>query len=306
MTTNVPPMDSSIFDLFPEKRVTPDIGFIHDSAGTRTRRIFRGGAPDSPGVYKPAQRESWEWIPLLWSVATAGTSYAAVELGAGWGPWMTRCHALARKRGIADVHIYGVEAEPNHFEYLSQHVEDNNIPDTDRTLFQGLIAAETGVALFPLTKTPETSWGLRKVGKEARDPKTVLETAGAVPVEGRAGIYSLPKSPHEYELQSSISLSDLIEDQGMVNFMHVDIQGSEGDVLSEAIDLLDARFGVLAVGTHSHAIEDQLRALFSEHGWICHHDSEMHHDDRGMLRDGHQVWRNPRLAPTPGETSELA
>jgi hypothetical protein len=61
--------------------------------------------------------------------------------------------------------------------------------------------------------------------------------------------------------------------------------------------LLNERFRLLAVGTHSHEIEDDLRDIFALNGWICHHDTEMHTREDGRLADGHQVWRNPRFGP---------
>ncbi len=297
-----PPLSPDVLDLLPPLAdASVAQGFILDPAGVRTRRSIRGAPIDAPGVvHHRASRDSWEWIPLTWAMATAGDRMAVVELGAGWGPWMSRCYTLARQFGIAERKIFGVEAEPAHFGYMQQHMIDNDIPAEDHVLFHGLIAAQAGVALFPLTETPEKSWGLRQVGQPGASREEVLTALKAEPDAEIPGQYRLPRSPHRYALQLSTTLPDLIGDTELIDFMHVDIQGSEGTVLPAAMDLLNARFRLVAVGTHSHEIEAKLRDCFTANGWICHHDTAMHSRENGCLADGHQVWRNPRLGPEPG------
>lgn len=299
--SDTPPLSSEVLRLLPPLTTTTvEDGFILDAMGVRTRRSFRGGPEASPGVvqHQPPM-DSWEWIPLAWAMMTAGDRMTAVELGAGWGPWVSRCYVLAGALGIKDRHIFAVEAEPAHFGYLQTQIADNAIPAEDCTLVQGLIAEKAGVALFPLTETPELSWGLRQIGREGESLEDMLITARVEPIEGEEGLYRIPKHPHKYAVQQSLSLAELIGDTPIVDFLHVDIQGNETKVLPPSMELLNARFRVIAVGTHSHQIEEDLRACFTENGWICHHDSIMHHDEGGMLRDGHQVWTNPRLGPQP-------
>lgn len=297
-----PPLSPSVLDLIPPLRdSSAPAGFLVDASGIRTRRSNRGGDANAPGVVQHrAPSSSWEWIPLAWAVMTAGERFAAVELGAGWGPWISRAYALARRMGIAERRIFGVEAEPAHFAYMRRHMADNAIPDSDTVLVQGLIAQSEGVALFPLTDTPEQSWGLRQMGREGATREEVLERAGAVPIPAEPGLFRLPRSPHKYAVQESVTLQRLIGETEMIDFMHVDIQGSEGTVLPAAMDLLNERVRLLAVGTHSHEIEAKLRDCFGANGWVCHHDTEMHRRANGSLADGHQVWRNPRLGPEPG------
>lgn len=308
--SDTPPLSPEVLDLIPRLgtgRVEAPQGFLMDAAGVLTRRSIHGGSDSDPGlVHYRANPGSWEWTPLTWAVMTAGDSLTAVELGAGWGPWISRAYALARTLGIETRKVYGVEAEPTHFGYLTRHMEDNGIAPQERVLFEGLSAAQSGVALFPITETPDKSWGLRQVGPAGATREAVLQQMQATAVPGEEGVYTLPRSPHRYQVQESISLADLIGDEPKVDFMHVDIQGSEGEVIPAAMDLLTERFRVVAIGTHSHEIEATLRESFAAAGWVCHHDSEQHHDDKGMLRDGHQVWRNPRFGPAPPVAAEAA
>ncbi|GAA4226854.1 hypothetical protein GGQ68_004713 [Sagittula marina] len=298
---DAPPFSAAVLDLLPPLTETAVAdGYILDAMGTRTQRRFRRGSSKEPGLVQLNPMVNWEWIPLAWAMMTAQDRMTAVELGAGWGPWVSRCHVLAGRLGIEDRHIFAVEAEPMHFSYLETQMADNAIPPEDHTLVQGLIAEHAGFALFPLTETPEQSWGLRQLGEEGQSLETLLARTKALPIEGEEGLYRLPKWPHKYAIQQSLSLAELIGDTPLVDFMHVDIQGNETKVLPPSMDLLNARFRVIAVGTHSHEIEAELRDCFTANGWICYHDSIMHHDDNNMLRDGHQVWLNPRLGPKPG------
>lgn len=295
MARKIPPLSLEILDHLPPIPVEIAPGFQYDEAGVRTRNHYRGGDPMAPGVMKPTPRDSWEWAPLVWSVLRAKGSYTMVELGAGWGPWAVRAYSLARHHGLHPRRVIAVEAEPNHFDYLRQHMDDNAVPDDDRVLVQAMVAARSGIALFPVTETPELSWGLRKLGREGTDRDTVLAESGATPLPDEPGLYQVPKSPHRYRLEQSISFADLIGDTARIDFLHADIQGSEGEVLPDAIALLDERVRLIAIGTHSHAIEDSLRALFTEHNWHLHHDTAMHQRADGRWADGHQLWQNPRV-----------
>lgn len=305
--SDVPPLSSEVLKLIPpSSKTTEEDGFVRDAAGARHRRVFRGGSADKPGIIQhAAPQNSWEWIPLTWAVMTAKGSINVVELGAGWGPWLSRCYALARTLGIEKRHVFAVEAEPAHFGYLEQQMVDNGIAPEDHTLVQGLIAERAGVALFPLTETPEKSWGLRQVGREGQSLEDVVAAVRAEPIENEPGYYRLPKVPHKYAVQRSLSLAELVGDTPVLDFVHVDIQGNETKVLPPSIDLLNERVRVLVVGTHSHDIEAELRDCFKSNDWICYHDSVMHHDNRGCLRDGNQVWINPRFTPQPPEPPAL-
>lgn len=296
-----PPLSPAVLDLLPPLGAAEAApGVLLDAAGVRTRRAFRGGPAGAPGVvHRRAPADSWEWIPLVWAVLTARERMVAVELGAGWGPWISRCHVLARRLG-RPCRIYGVEAEPAHFAQMQRHMADNAIPEEDRVLRRALVAERPGLALFPVTDTPEQSWGLRQAGRAGTARAAVLAGAGAEPVEGEPGRFRLPKSPHRYRLEETVTLSDLLAEEPRIDFMHVDIQGAEERVLPAEADLLNARLRVLAVGTHSPAIEARIRDCFTANGWICHHDTGQHTRPDGRLADGHQVWRNPRLGPAPG------
>lgn len=88
--------DLSVFDEFPPVSSDPQAGFIVDFLGVRTRvahatpfttldgRVFGAPVPVSDWFHA----ETIEYVGLLKSVLTARECYVALELGAGWGPWL--------------------------------------------------------------------------------------------------------------------------------------------------------------------------------------------------------------------------
>ena len=58
---------------------------------------------------------------------------------------------------------------------------------------------------------------------------------------------------------------------------------------------MNARVRCIAVGTHSTAIEEQLRALMPANDWLCVHDAAQQLRPNGHLGDGNQVWVNRRM-----------
>ena len=85
-----------------------------------------------------------------------------------------------------------------------------------------------------------------------------------------------------------------------VDFVHIDIQGAEYEVLYNArVDL--KKIKRIHIGTHSSEVEKNLRELFIELGWICKYDwplnalSSTSYGDI-TFQDGVQTWINPFFA----------
>lgn len=66
--------------------------------------------------YPPFDEEYFEWIDVLESVYNAQDRFTMIELGAGWGRWMTAAFgALRQLKPEMPYTLVGVEAEPTHF-----------------------------------------------------------------------------------------------------------------------------------------------------------------------------------------------
>lgn len=124
-------------------------GFGVDFLGVKTRSCFaswlpahptdRTEAPEYPGF----DEEYFEWIDLLEAVDSARTDFTMLELGAGWGRWTARAAAACGQRGLT-YRLLAVEAEPTHFAWLKQNLEDNNVSLENCHLIQAAMAGKDG------------------------------------------------------------------------------------------------------------------------------------------------------------------
>ena len=242
-------------------------GFFYDFLGVRTRVSYlllpEWADGHIFGIPHPGERflhSRAEWFGLLGAVDEASDRLVAAELGAGWGPWLVAAHAAARQKGIGEVHLIGVESSVDHAEMMRQHFADNGIDPKAHTILHAAAAPSDGTAWFPPID-PVVNWG---------QPAHFMPTAG------------MPSL-------SAVSLPTLLRDHLHVDFIHCDIQGSEGEVLPAAIDTLDEKVRRIVVGTHAPEVHDALLALFRAHGWTLE-DQE----DWSATDDGTQVWRNPK------------
>jgi hypothetical protein len=102
-----------------------------------------------------------------------------------------------------------------------------------------------------------------------------------------------------------VTIDEILSLLSPLDYLHMDIQGAELDVLSYRPDYLDRWVRLVNIGTHSIEIEAGLRKLFRELEWDCLYDVQLgskHPVRMGdevtpevEFGDGIQVWRNPRL-----------
>ena len=76
--------------------------------------------------YPPFDDEYFEWIDLLEAVAGATNRFTMLELGAGFGRWTARAAAAAQQRNL-EYTLVAVEAEPTHFDWMLQNLQDNGL-----------------------------------------------------------------------------------------------------------------------------------------------------------------------------------
>src|SRR2546423_1273975 len=97
--------------LFTEFRLHPahDAGsYIIDALGGRTNKKYLAGMPPGspPAAFEPIVCEGYlEWVEVLGAAKRARGSFTFVELGTGWGRWMTFAGHAARRLGIADIRL---------------------------------------------------------------------------------------------------------------------------------------------------------------------------------------------------------
>jgi FkbM family methyltransferase len=223
--------------------------------------------------------ETIEYVGVLRAFAESGSEFVGVELGCGWGPWIGLGGVLARRHG-KPFRLVGVEASKEHCDYCQEHLEQNGLLHHAR-IINALISTSRKAAYFQTGLAAVNNWG-------------------ATP----------SPSPRAHHVKvPSIRIADALDGLNIIDYVHVDIQGSEDSVLADpaAGRILDDKVKRVIVGTHSRGIEGHLLDVFKNRGWVlegekpCHFSFNPHATYVGMTKvDGCQIWRNSRqLAAVP-------
>ena len=262
----------------------PATGFIVDSLGVKTRGSslwnevqFLVGTVMPPPIPNDFHAEAIEWIGLLKSVRSAKGSYAAMELGAGWGPWVVAGATAARNAGITNISLLAVEGDPGHFAFMRQHFIDNNLNPDNHALLHAAVGVKAGRARWPRVD-PRNTYGSRPIFASDGNTSQTFE----IPV---------------------FSISDLLYRRSRWDLVHVDVQGDEVVLCEAGLGALTERVRRLVIGTHSRMIEGLLINLLLRAGWVLENEKPVIFDFQvsapnveALTRiDGTQVWRNPRL-----------
>jgi len=295
-----PPGGHPIFERFKRWEGHVEGGWDVNWLGVKTRSayydIFSIPAEDRHVSVPPLpiDEEYFEWIDLLEAVSAAEKSFTMLELGAGWGRWIVNAAAALHQRGLDDYTLVAVEAEPQHFRWLRQHVTDNGLDPAKLDLVPAAVAGVDGTARFEVGQSSsyygqmivEVSSGIRarlnRVLGRYND-KTAVSDRGSRLGHVRA-----------------VSLETLLRRFSLVDLIDADVQGAEADVFEPAARALDAKVRRVHIETHDHEVEPRLRALFSGLGWQpvwdfpCLGDSTTPYGPV-HFEGGVQTWLNPKL-----------
>jgi FkbM family methyltransferase len=311
------PRDEETIRTFPRFQGDGQGGFITDFLGVRTSvGIFSGFAPYSgmvEGYPVPCNfhANAIEWAGVLRAVAEAGERFVAVELGAGWGPWLITGGFAARQKGIQDIRLVGVEGSAKHLRFMHEHFRNNGFKHEEHTLLHGIAGTYDGTARFPILEDSQDNWGA-EAAFQTRMSTPPSQPAGgwkrwlrpAVRAVKRLKARMLGKpSPVStsvaMEKLPCYSLTTLLKPFERVDLIHIDIQGAEFDVIADARAALRQKVRRMVIGTHGRFIEERLFAELSGQGWSLESDEACAFDEADgtlhMTRDGCQVWRNRRF-----------
>ena len=272
-------------------------GYHTDFLGVLTRNAFIGGLVPAcelktrgPGYvqteYPAHDEEYFEWIDLLESVLESQQQFTMVELGAGWGRWLVRATAAARRsRGDLAIRLIGVEAEPTHFEWMKQHFQDNGIDPEQHELIEAAVDEREHTIRFYVGKPDE--W----YGQRIAQPEETIEGIAVRDVK-------------------TITLTRILDRLELVDLIDLDVEGAELVVLRSAIEQLNHKVKRVHIGTHGPEIERSLRALFWQSGWYKRNDYAVGRAEQTewgeiYFGNGVQTWINPRLLPVQPTAAEL-
>lgn len=220
------------------------------------------------------------------------TSVCVVEIGAGWAPWLAIAGVIGRQQGIIQLKLVGVEASSRRFSLMQRHLEANGLRPPGAAsedaqcgivftrLFNGAVWTHDGVIWFPEA--------------DVADMGTAATTVDE-PTDYRGEALN----------NKSIAckkLDTLLQDLGVVDFMHIDIQGGELELLQDQIDWVSANVRTLMLATHSRSIEGKLIDLFFNKGWQLHREKPCQVNWNKScslagktIADGSQYWLNRKF-----------
>jgi len=280
----------SILRGFRNPDARPSPGFVTDFLGGRVRtsslwqsaRHLDGALLDLP-VPGDYHAETAEWIGLLKSVRSARQRYVAMELGAGFGPWITAGGNAARLKGIPDIRLYAIEADPHHFALLRQNLEDNGFDPDHHTVIHAAVGSTPGTAAWPYFEDSRDDWGSRPVSTATKDYL-------GRPFSKKIEIAVLP-------------MDQLIRKEERWDLFHIDVQGHEVEICQSCIDEITRRVHWIVVGTHSRKLDGDMMELMYAARWILENEkpskfrycSSAPTLEAMTVVDGIQVWRNPTL-----------
>jgi len=245
-------------------------GFDVDFLGTRYRTAYftmnqsqpeeRYAAPEHP----PFDEEYFEWITLLEAVTSAKDRFTMMELGAGWGRWSVRAASACQQS--LPYYLVAVEAEPTHFQWLLQNLQDNGVKPEDCRLIQAAVTDRDGKVGFQVGDAAD-SYG-QSIG-------------GSTEIE-------------------AVTLPTLLRPLEIIDLIDMDVQGAEFDILALASEVLTRKVKRVHVGTHTGELHENILKFFRTLGWHPHflfHGESADTTPWGRInfQDGSQSWLNPRL-----------
>lgn len=289
----------AVFDKFHRTDTSSTPGFYTDFTGVKTRLSYFGienshhdkVVGDIPFPDDGLHAEAIEYVAALFAVDTSTSSFTAVELGAGYGPWLTFSAKAAQHKGISKINLVAVEADRPRLALLRTHFGDNGLPVPDQdgngalgeahsTLIHGAISDANGTLTFGSSSMVD--WGAAPMENGQTVDFRGLEIDG--------------------ETVNAYTIEHVIKDLDRVDFLHMDIQGFEARAVRASLDALKSKVRVMLIGTHTRQIEGELMATLFGNGWRILFEKPCRFERRedGNLMnlttaDGTQVWVNIAL-----------
>jgi len=288
-----------VFQQFNVQQGPADPNVFHDWLGGLYPRHLIDTWPSmaTEAVQPVAGEELFEWIDVLTAASEASGRFAMVELGAGWGRWGIRGALAARHRGLTDIDVRLVEAEPLHCEFARECVVLNGLSASVRLIEAAISYSGQQV---PFIVSSESVIDARtNYGQWVYDGQTAVLPSG----ETYLGREVYRYGGHGCIYVESITLEEVLAGLDRVDLLDADLQGAEKSLVENAMEVMTAKVALAHFGTHGAEIEELMRDQFRRYGWKCRWDFSL-----GGVRDtpygptdfqdGVQAWVNPALIPS--------
>ncbi len=282
--------DIELFRQF-ASQTDPVPGKITDFMGIRTTTGFHPWAEgydntvisELPLPDDQLRAEAIEYFALFDALQRAPSdTFAMAEIGSSYGPWTCAAAVCAARTGRTDLRLSAVEASSYLFNLIPFHLEENGVDRSVVRLINGACASERATLYFPKVSSHGDNGG--QVASNAADTDYLNRVV-------------------EHEPVQAYPLTELLPD-GIVDLVHMDVQGHEVAVLTPVIESISQRVRNIFVGTHSRRIEGELLDLFHGAGWQLLRERPTRFAYSGDLadvtawtkRDGGQYWHNPLIS----------
>lgn len=288
------------FEPYHDRTVQPTPGFYTDFSGVRTRLSYFPPLPgkldqlvgDIPFPNDGVHAEAIEYLSAIKAVNAADKTFTAVELGAGYGPWLAFSGKAAQRKGITRIKLIAVEADSDRRALMKGHFEDNGLP---------VINPDTTTSSVEANCVSVESY-LAAVG----DINGKLTFASAGPLDWGGSVFDGTEencdqggkavSTREVDCYT---ISHIIRNEPKVDFLHIDIQGYEYKAVESSLVDLRSKVRFMLIETHSRVIEGRLIELLHGNGWQlinekpCKPQHNLHVALETMVEvDGSQLWVN--------------
>jgi FkbM family methyltransferase len=235
-----------------------DVNFVGARTDVEFLRGFGWASPDRmvdrdfEAPYPPIGEETFEWQIMLEAILAAQHSFTMIELGAGFGRWLSSAACAVRsRRPELKLRLVGVEAQADHFRWMDKHLRDNDLDPADHKLIEGAVAVHPGSAFLVDGPDPSGWWG-QYVTSDSREIADYIPGSASRPV-------------------ALVTLPDIMRDEGLVDLIDMDIQNAEKEVVPTNLRLLTRRVRRIYIETHqpdTHVICD---SALRRAGWTILH-----------------------------------
>jgi len=254
---------------------------------------------DDRSLPHPLSEDYYEWIDLLTAVAGAGPRVVMVELGAGYGRWAVNCAMACRRvmgREPPAALLIAVEGDRRRIGWLSEHFEMNGLHHDDAVefhLIEAVVGRNAAPAVFEEGPVTDYSFGTARLTPAAM---TAVLASGAE----RVGLRN-PNIDYTGRVVTATPLADILDlANAPVDYLSIDIQGAEAEVVEGGIDAMNRLVRRVHLGTHGHDLEDRVHDCLIANGWLITRFWRRHTDchaeyGRFTTDDGIIAALNPRL-----------
>ena len=235
--------------------------------------------------------ETIEYVALVTAIERAAKisrkSFTCIEIGASYAPWAIASAVLALRNDFRSVALVALEANSNSLPNITDHARRNGLVDHDMVnieVVHGAIYVEDGTVQFPDIDTAVDNGAQLTLQPEGIDYRGV---------------------PVNYKQVPCYSLDTICESVDYVDFMHMDVQGTERLLLADEsfLTTLTSKVSTLFLATQTRGIEGQALEALHGQGWsllkerptVYKPNSQAKNIEGWTLRDGGQLWINEHM-----------